>query len=166
MCGYTSPTPVQKYSVAIVSVGRDLMACAQTGSGKTAAFLLPVLSKCFDEGPSCRFVPESTGGHSQRSKCYPTVLILAPTRELAVQIFEESNKFCYRSWMKPCVVYGGTDTRQQIHDIQRGSDLMCATPGRLTDLVSRGIVSVSSAVEFKFLSPTFASAFSFVVFVI
>lgn len=136
LSGYTIPTPVQKYSVATVMAGRDLMACAQTGSGKTAAFLLPILSQIFTK-------------HSvQRNKAYskaarPLALILAPTRELAVQIFEEARKFAYRSWVMPCVAYGGADIGQQIREMRRGCDILVATPGRLSDMISRGIVSLS-----------------------
>lgn len=136
LSGYTIPTPVQKYSVATVMAGRDLMACAQTGSGKTAAFLLPILSHIFTK-------------HSvQRNKLYskaarPLALILAPTRELAVQIFEEARKFAYRSWVMPCVAYGGADIGQQIREMRRGCDVLVATPGRLSDMISRGIVSLA-----------------------
>ena len=94
LCGYSTPTPVQKHSMAIVSAGRDLMACAQTGSGKTAAFLMPILSCCFNDGPESNAYDPSS---DSRYKAFPKVLILAPTRELALQIFEESRKvrlFC------------------------------------------------------------------------
>lgn len=71
------------------------MACAQTGSGKTAAFLIPILSQCYNEGPESRFKPENVApGRPGYSKAYPTALILAPTRELASQIYEESKKVC------------------------------------------------------------------------
>jgi ATP-dependent RNA helicase DDX3X len=137
LCGYSNPTPVQKHATCIVRAQRDLMACAQTGSGKTAAFLIPILSKCFDDGPQSRYIPEEG-----RGKAYPTVLILAPTRELASQIFDESRKFTYRSWIRPCVVYGGAEIRQQIMEIQKGCDLIAATPGRLVDLIARGKISL------------------------
>ncbi|KAK9762425.1 ATP-dependent RNA helicase ded1 [Basidiobolus ranarum] len=74
---------------------------------------------------------------------YPTALILAPTRELASQIFEEARKFSYRSWVKPCVAYGGADIGQQKRQIERGCDLLAATPGRLVDLIERGCISLS-----------------------
>ncbi|KAF9966302.1 DEAD-box ATP-dependent RNA helicase, partial [Mortierella alpina] len=92
---YTQPTPVQKYSIPIVGSDRDLMACAQTGSGKTGGFLFPILSELFKRGPAP--LPESAGAGRTR-KAYPSTLILAPTRELASQIWEESRKFSYRSW--------------------------------------------------------------------
>ncbi|KAL6453036.1 LOW QUALITY PROTEIN: DED1 ATP-dependent RNA helicase DED1 [Candida maltosa Xu316] len=138
---FTKPTPVQKYSVPIVAGGRDLMACAQTGSGKTGGFLFPVLSESYMNGPAP--IPESTGAFSS-SKVYPTILVMAPTRELVSQIYEESKKFSYRSWVRPCVVYGGADIGQQIRNLDRGCDLLVATPGRLKDLLERGKVSLAN----------------------
>ncbi|KAF3940268.1 hypothetical protein ABW19_dt0209184 [Dactylella cylindrospora] len=141
---YTVPTPVQKYSIPIVMGGRDLMACAQTGSGKTGGFLFPILSQSFATGPS-QPPPSAQGGGYQRSrKAYPTALILAPTRELVSQIFDEARKFAYRSWVKPCVVYGGADIGQQLRQMDRGCDLLVATPGRLVDLLERGRISLAS----------------------
>ncbi|AMD19617.1 HCL534Cp [Eremothecium sinecaudum] len=136
---FTRPTPVQKYSVPIVANGRDLMACAQTGSGKTGGFLFPVLSQSFSEGPAP--APEGSNNYYM-SKAYPTAVVLAPTRELATQIFDEAKKFTYRSWVKPCVVYGGADIRLQIKELERGCDLIVATPGRLNDLLERGKISL------------------------
>ncbi|CAI4779687.1 ADQ_G0050690.mRNA.1.CDS.1 [Saccharomyces cerevisiae] len=138
---FTKPTPVQKYSVPIVANGRDLMACAQTGSGKTGGFLFPVLSESFKTGPSPQ--PESQGSFYQR-KAYPTAVIMAPTRELATQIFDEAKKFTYRSWVKACVVYGGSPIGNQLREIERGCDLLVATPGRLNDLLERGKISLAN----------------------
>ncbi|KAJ1340031.1 hypothetical protein BSLG_005355 [Batrachochytrium salamandrivorans] len=138
LAGYTNATPVQRYSVAIVTSGRDLMACAQTGSGKTAAFLLPILSQNFTDGPV------AVESFDRRSKIAPISLILAPTRELALQIYEESKKFAYRSWVRPCVAYGGTPISDQLRDLDRGCQLLVATPGRLVDLMDRGRISLSS----------------------
>ncbi|OBT88363.1 hypothetical protein VE02_02345 [Pseudogymnoascus sp. 03VT05] len=138
---YKVPTPVQKYSIPIVMGGRDLMACAQTGSGKTGGFLFPILSQAFINGPSP--APAGAGGNFGRQrKAYPTSLILAPTRELVSQIYEESRKFAYRSWVRPCVVYGGADIGSQLRQIERGCDLLVATPGRLVDLIERGRISL------------------------
>jgi len=138
---YKVPTPVQKYSIPIVMGGRDLMACAQTGSGKTGGFLFPILSQAFINGPSA--APTGAGGNFGRQrKAYPTSLILAPTRELVSQIFDESRKFAYRSWVRPCVVYGGADIGSQLRQIERGCDLLVATPGRLVDLIERGRISL------------------------
>ncbi|RKF73496.1 ATP-dependent RNA helicase ded1 [Golovinomyces cichoracearum] len=140
---YKVPTPVQKYSIPIVMGGRDLMACAQTGSGKTGGFLFPILSQAFIHGPSA--IPVGAAGNFGRQrKAYPTSLILAPTRELVSQIFEESRKFAYRSWVRPCVVYGGADIGSQLRQIERGCDLLVATPGRLVDLIERGRISLQN----------------------
>lgn len=144
MAGYITPTPVQKYSVPIVMNGRDLMACAQTGSGKTGGFLFPILSQAFQNGPSSA-PAQAAGGqfsYGRQRKAHPTSLILAPTRELVSQIFEESRKFAYRSWVRPCVVYGGADIGSQLRQIERGCDLLVATPGRLVDLIERGRISL------------------------
>ncbi|KAH6695955.1 P-loop containing nucleoside triphosphate hydrolase protein [Leptodontidium sp. 2 PMI_412] len=138
---YKVPTPVQKYSIPIVMGGRDLMACAQTGSGKTGGFLFPILSQAFINGPSP--APAGSGANFGRQrKAYPTSLILAPTRELVSQIYDESRKFAYRSWVRPCVVYGGADIGSQLRQIERGCDLLVATPGRLVDLIERGRISL------------------------
>ncbi|KAH1768095.1 DEAD-box ATP-dependent RNA helicase [Aspergillus fumigatus] len=146
---YQTPTPVQKYSIPIVMNGRDLMACAQTGSGKTGGFLFPILSQAFQTGPSP--VPAQASGqfgYGRQRKAYPTSLILAPTRELVSQIFDEARKFAYRSWVRPCVVYGGADIGSQLRQIERGCDLLVATPGRLVDLIERGRISL---VNIKYL---------------
>lgn len=143
LASYQTPTPVQKYSIPIVMNGRDLMACAQTGSGKTGGFLFPILSQAFQNGPSQ--APAQAPGqfsYGRQRKAYPTSLILAPTRELVSQIFDEARKFAYRSWVRPCVVYGGADIGSQLRQIERGCDLLVATPGRLVDLIERGRISL------------------------
>jgi len=136
---YTKPTPVQKNSMPIILNKRDLMACAQTGSGKTAAFLVPILNLIFQ------------GGHVQnytlinkRKKLLPTSLVLAPTRELALQIYDEARKFSYRSRVRPCVVYGGADIKAQMKDLDAGCHLLVATPGRLIDLYDRGKIGLQN----------------------
>ena len=145
LAGYKVPTPVQKYSIPIVMGGRDLMACAQTGSGKTGGFLFPILSQAFQTGPSATPQPAAGGyGYGRQRKAYPTSLILAPTRELVSQIFDEARKFAYRSWVRPCVVYGGADIGSQLRQIERGCDLLVATPGRLVDLIERGRISLQN----------------------
>ena len=143
MARYTNPTPVQKYSIPIVELGRDLMGCAQTGSGKTGGFLFPILSALFTHGPPPP-PPEMAQGGFGRRKAYPSTLILAPTRELVSQIHDEARKFTYRSWVKPAVVYGGADIGSQLRQIERGCDLLSATPGRLVDLMERGRISLSN----------------------
>ncbi|WEW61326.1 DEAD-box ATP-dependent RNA helicase [Emydomyces testavorans] len=143
LASYKTPTPVQKYSIPIVMGGRDLMACAQTGSGKTGGFLFPILSQAFKNGPSA--APTQTANqfsYGRQRKAYPISLILAPTRELVSQIYDEARKFAYRSWVRPCVVYGGADIGSQLRQIERGCDLLVATPGRLVDLIERGRISL------------------------
>ncbi|RKO91717.1 P-loop containing nucleoside triphosphate hydrolase protein [Blyttiomyces helicus] len=136
LAGYSNPTPVQKHAVPIIDGGQDLMACAQTGSGKTAAFLLPILSRNFKDGPE-------TEGPRYPGVVFPSTLILAPTRELAMQIANEAKKFTYRSFARAVVVYGGTPINMQLGDLERGCHLLIATPGRLCDLIERRRVSLS-----------------------
>ena len=131
LCGYTKPTPVQKYSVPIGSAGRDLMACAQTGSGKTAGFLFPIIMSMLRNGGSPP--PDSA-----RRRTYPEALVLAPTRELVQQIHDESLKFTYCTGIASVVIYGGAEVREQLRQIEQGCDLLIATPGRLVDLIERG----------------------------
>ncbi|CAH2237482.1 jg12815 [Pararge aegeria aegeria] len=131
---YDKPTPVQKYAIPIVLGRRDVMACAQTGSGKTAAFLVPILNQMYEAGPVKQpFI---------RRKQYPLGLVLAPTRELATQIFDEARKFAYRSRVRPCVVYGGSPILDQFRELERGCHLLVATPGRLVDMLNRGRVAL------------------------
>lgn len=143
---YKTPTPVQKYSVPIVANGRDLMACAQTGSGKTGGFLFPIISAAFSKGPlpTAGMQAQSAHGGYGKRKAFPTALILAPTRELVSQIHDEARKFTYRSWVRPAVVYGGADMTTQLRQIESGCDLLSATPGRLVDLMERGRISLSN----------------------
>ena len=139
MANYTSPTPVQKNSIPVILKKRDLMACAQTGSGKTAAFLVPILNQIFEDGP---VGPPSGGGSFGRRKQCPLALVLAPTRELATQIYDEARKFSYRSRVRPAVVYGGANVSDQMRDLDRGCHLLVATPGRLVDFLERGKISL------------------------
>ncbi|KAG1149201.1 hypothetical protein G6F37_004197 [Rhizopus arrhizus] len=139
---YTNPTPVQTYSIPIVTSGKDLMACAQTGSGKTAAFLVPTLSALFGKAKELA-KPRPAPYETRSYKAEPLVLIVAPTRELCSQIFDECRKFTYRSSLRPCAVYGGTDTFSQIRQLERGCDILAATPGRLMDFIDRGKIGLA-----------------------
>lgn len=139
MAGYSKPTPVQKHAIPIVASGRDLMACAQTGSGKTAAFLIPILNSMYLMGGP---PPLPANYRPGRSTQCPTAMILAPTRELAIQIYEEALKFAYRSRVRACVVYGGAPSHSQIRDLGYGCHIIVGTPGRLTDMIDRGKISV------------------------
>ncbi|KAH3744559.1 DEAD-box ATP-dependent RNA helicase 37 [Pelomyxa schiedti] len=134
---YVSPMPVQKAAIPIVLGGRDLMGCAQTGSGKTEAFLLPIISSILLNGP-----PPPPPDSDARRKAFPSCLILAPTRELADQINKHALQFSVGSPVRTVVVYGGTEIRGQLQDLQRGADILVATPGRLIDLIERARVSL------------------------
>ena len=139
LMGYKAPTPVQKYSLTIANAGRDLMACAQTGSGKTAAFLMPVIKRLLLDGPSYPDEPAKSG---RRMKAYPNALCLAPVRELACQIFDEARKFTYRSSLRVCVFYGGAPMGGQLREMEKGCDIIIGTPGRVIDLIERGRASL------------------------
>eukprot|EP00871_Galdieria_phlegrea_P004085 jgi/Galph1/4678/GphlegSOOS_G3325.1 len=138
---YTKPTPVQKNAIPVILNGRDMMACAQTGSGKTAAFLLPTVHNVLQMGrPAPR--PEFARDRRYNRLQFPTTLVLAPTRELAVQIHQEARKFCYCTGIIPCVIYGGINIRIQFESIEKGCDILVATPGRLVDMIDRGRISL------------------------
>ncbi|XP_017791580.1 PREDICTED: ATP-dependent RNA helicase bel [Habropoda laboriosa] len=139
LAGYDKPTPVQKYAIPIIIGRRDVMACAQTGSGKTAAFLVPILNQIYESGP--RPPPQHVNASGKR-KQYPLGLVLAPTRELATQIYDEARKFAYRSRMRPAVVYGGSNIVDQMRELDRGCHLLVATPGRLVDMLGRGKIGL------------------------
>ncbi|XP_074560344.1 DEAD-box ATP-dependent RNA helicase 52B-like [Curcuma longa] len=135
-CKYVKPTPVQRYAIPISVAGRDLMACAQTGSGKTAAFCFPIISGIIRGPPSQRQRGSRT--------VFPVALILSPTRELSIQIHEEARKFSYQTGVRVVVAYGGAPIHQQLRDLERGVDILVATPGRLVDLLERARVSLQN----------------------
>ncbi|XP_022097065.1 ATP-dependent RNA helicase DBP2-like [Acanthaster planci] len=128
---FEKPSTIQSQGWPIALKGHDLIGIAQTGSGKTLAFLLPALIHT-DLQPTPR---------EQRSG--PNVLVLSPTRELALQIHEEVSKYSYKGIKSVCV-YGGGNRRQQINVVQKGVEIIIATPGRLNDLIMNGIVDVKS----------------------
>ncbi|XP_075492328.1 DEAD-box ATP-dependent RNA helicase 37-like [Primulina tabacum] len=135
-CKYVKPTPVQRYAIPISTAGRDLMACAQTGSGKTAAFCFPIISGVMKSSQSAPRPP-----HMPRMS-FPIALILAPTRELSIQIHEEAKKFSYQTGVRVVVAYGGAPINLQLRELERGVDILVATPGRLVDLLERARVSL------------------------
>ncbi|KAL9672795.1 hypothetical protein QQ045_029047 [Rhodiola kirilowii] len=134
-CKYVRPTPVQRHTIPISLAGRDLMACAQTGSGKTAAFCFPIISGIM-KSQSVQRPPRGA------RMVYPMALILSPTRELSCQIHEEAKKFSYQTGVKVAVVYGGAPVNQQLRELERGVDILVATPGRLVDLLERARISL------------------------
>jgi ATP-dependent RNA helicase DDX3X len=145
---YATPTPIQRHSVPIGLDGNDLMCCAQTGSGKTCAFLLPVCAALAKGKPK-----DGNGEHDNGEKqaASPRCIILAPTRELAIQIEIEAQKLCHQiPSVQTVAIYGGVNQRKQIRNLAFGSDIVVATPGRLTDFVDRSIIKLDK-VEFLIL---------------
>uniref|UniRef100_A0A5B7B4B4 RNA helicase n=1 Tax=Davidia involucrata TaxID=16924 RepID=A0A5B7B4B4_DAVIN len=134
-CKYVKPTPIQRHAIPIAMAGRDLMACAQTGSGKTAAFCFPIICGLLRSHLS---QPVSGGVRI----AYPFALILSPTRELSCQIHEEAKKFSYQTGVKVVVAYGGAPIAQQFRNLEKGVDILVATPGRLVDMIDRSRVSL------------------------
>ncbi|PKI43163.1 hypothetical protein CRG98_036469 [Punica granatum] len=112
------------------------MACAQTGSGKTAAFCFPIISGIMRGGQPVQRPPRGA------RTVYPLALILSPTRELSNQIHEEARKFAYQTGVRVVVAYGGAPINQQLRELERGVDILVATPGRLVDLLERARVSL------------------------
>jgi len=133
--GYKEPTPVQKRTLPIVMAGRDVMACAQTGSGKTAAFLLPIIHKLIEEQADGK-----AGAACQEPQC----VVITPTRELAIQIKDEARKFALGSMIKSVVAYGGTSVGFQLSTLVKGCNILICTPGRMLDFVDKGKVSFAS----------------------
>jgi len=129
---YKKPTPVQKGAIPVILAKRDLMACAQTGSGKTAAFLLPIISNLLESQ-----VENNAGSSEQKPQC----VIMTPTRELAIQIWEQGRKFAQGSNIKCAIAYGGTSVGYQLRALERGCNILVATPGRLLDFVEKGRVA-------------------------
>ncbi len=128
--GYEKPTPVQEQAIPLVLAGRDLMAGAQTGTGKTAAFALPILQ---------RFAPQASASASPAR--HPVrALVLAPTRELAVQVAESFRDYGKHVPLRSTVVYGGVDMNAQIEQLRKGVEILVATPGRLLDHVQNKTV--------------------------
>jgi len=128
--GYDTPTPIQVQAIPLVLEGKDLMGCAQTGTGKTAAFGLPIL-QLLDQRPA---------GTPRRIRC----LVLTPTRELALQIGESFTNYGKYTNLRNTVIFGGVGQKQQTDTLARGVDILVATPGRLLDLMQQGFVSLSN----------------------
>ena len=129
--GYTDPTPIQQQAIPPVLEGRDLQGCAQTGTGKTAAFTLPMLQLLAAE-------PAPKGRRPIRA------LVLTPTRELAIQIDECCRDYARYTDLRHCVIFGGVNQRPQVDALQKGVDLLVATPGRLLDLIGQGYVTLDT----------------------
>jgi len=129
------PTPIQQNSIPIVMAKRDMMACAQLGTGFTAGFLLPIIHNIMQDG-----VSSNSGSREQR----PQAVILAATRELAIQILCNARKFSMGTKCKSVVAYGEASVLYQKSVLKRSCNILVATPGRLLDLVEKGFVSLAS----------------------
>ncbi len=133
--GYLTPTPIQEQSIPKLLDGRDLLGCAQTGTGKTAAFMLPILHRLAAEG-----------GYAEPK--HPRALVLAPTRELAAQIANCCSQYGKFLGTRFAVVFGGVSQVPQVKALQRGADIVIATPGRLFDLMDQKYVFLDKIEEF------------------
>ncbi len=129
--GYRTPTPIQEATIPLVLEGKDVLGCAQTGTGKTAAFALPILQRL--------------SGHTdlKRGANRPIrALIVTPTRELAIQIAESFDTYGANLQLKNCVVFGGVKQTAQVQKLKAGVDILIATPGRLNDLIGQGFIKL------------------------
>jgi ATP-dependent RNA helicase RhlE len=141
--GYTQPTPVQTRAIPAALGGADLLACAQTGTGKTAAFLLPILQRL--SGASDVHAREPARLPSSRhvgQRRAVRALVLSPTRELAAQIGERAGAYGRHLGVRHAIIYGGVSQRNQEHELRRGVDLLIATPGRLLDLLGQRVLGL------------------------
>ncbi len=132
--GYTRPTPIQQKAIPLVLAGQDIMGGAQTGTGKTAAFTLPILQRLLPHASSS----PSPARHPVRA------LILAPTRELALQVFESVKAYSKHTPLRAMCAFGGVDIKPQIEELRRGVEILVATPGRLLDHVEQKSVSFAA----------------------
>ena len=128
--GYTTPTPIQAQSIPLLLERRDLLGCAQTGTGKTAAFAIPILQLLYTDKDAERGVKKIK------------VLILTPTRELAIQIDESFGAYGKYTGLSHTVIFGGVSQFQQTNILRKGVDILVATPGRLLDLISQGFIDL------------------------
>ncbi|HOU27148.1 MAG TPA: DEAD/DEAH box helicase [Paludibacteraceae bacterium] len=134
--GYTTPTPIQEVSIPIILKGTDLLGCAQTGTGKTAAFAIPILQHLYlDKG-------------SDRAPRKIKVLIVTPTRELAIQIGESFAAYGRFMDVRHTVIFGGVNQQSQVNALKNGVDILVATPGRLLDLQTQGYIKLKDLTTF------------------
>lgn len=133
--GYDKPTSIQEQAIPYVLKGRDVLGCAQTGTGKTAAFAIPVIQKIYEQ-------------NVKSSKRYIKALILTPTRELAVQIEESFKVYGRYTNLKYLSIFGGVSQKPQTEMLRRGVDVLIATPGRLNDLINQGQVNLQNVSMF------------------
>jgi ATP-dependent RNA helicase RhlE len=130
--GYTTPTPIQAQAIPVVLGGHDLLGGAQTGTGKTAAFTLPLLQRLTESAPA----QNKFGGKGIRA------LVLTPTRELAAQVEESVQTYGKYLELSSTVIFGGVGMNPQITKVKKGVDILVATPGRLLDLMQQGVLDL------------------------
>lgn len=128
--GYTEPTPIQEQAIPILLRGKDLLGCAQTGTGKTAAFAIPILQQLY--------LDRLNNGHQRKIKA----LVVTPTRELAIQIGESFTVYGKYSGIRNTVIFGGVKQGGQTDSLKKRVDVLIATPGRLLDLINQGYISL------------------------
>lgn len=129
--GYTTPTPIQAEAIPILLQGYDLLGCAQTGTGKTAAFAIPIIQHLY------------TAKQFEGNKRVLTTLVLTPTRELAIQIAESFEIYGKYSGLRHTVIFGGVNQHSQVQALQKTINVLIATPGRLLDLIQQGYINLS-----------------------
>jgi ATP-dependent RNA helicase RhlE len=130
--GYSIPTPIQRQAIPVILAGKDLLGCAQTGTGKTAAFALPILQIL------------SAGKSGFKGKSLINSLILTPTRELAIQIDESFSAYGKYTGLKNTVIFGGVSQKAQTDKLRNGVDILIATPGRLLDLMNQNYINLKN----------------------
>ena len=133
--GYTTPTPIQEKAIIPALTNRDVLGLAQTGTGKTAAFSLPIIQQLY---------LNKVSGKRREIRA----LILTPTRELAIQINDSLNDYTQYTGLRHCVIYGGVKQKAQTDELKTGIDILVATPGRLLDLINRGFINLDSIRHF------------------
>lgn len=126
--GYEAPTLIQKKAIPILLKGKDLLGCAQTGTGKTAAFAIPIIQKISRQ--------------NQNGQRKITALVVAPTRELAIQVNDSFSTYGKHTGIRNTVIFGGVSQHAQVKALKKGVDILVATPGRLLDLINQGFVSL------------------------
>ena len=152
--GYAAPTPIQSKAIPETLAGRDVLGCAQTGTGKTGAFALPMLHTLaqgdrpapapLDKRDARRNRGRSGGSRRPMRACRPRALVLSPTRELATQIHESFQTYGCNLRLKHVVIFGGVSQAGQVRAMRGGADVIVATPGRLLDLMQQGIIDISA----------------------
>jgi len=140
--GFQRPTAIQGFCIPNILAGKDIVAVAQTGSGKTAAYLAPSISTLIDKvakisGPRIDTTIAGYDPDKHKVRAEPLILVVCPTRELALQIFHEARRLSYRSSFRLATAYGGIPLKMNLQQLGKGCDILIGTPGRLADLLDR-----------------------------